>query len=44
MMNQLTIPMMIIGLKPFRTFRIDKNTKDIVMIDENGQDILIEVQ
>lgn len=32
MMNQLTIPTMIIGLAPFDTFKIDKNTKDIVMI------------
>lgn len=32
MMNQLTTPMMIIGLTPPATFRIDKITKDIVMI------------
>lgn len=32
MMNQLTTPMMIIGLTPPDTFRIDAGTKDIVMI------------
>lgn len=32
MMNQLTIPMMIIGLDGFDTFRIDRTTKSIVMI------------
>lgn len=32
LMNQLTIPMVIIGLQPFQTFRIDKQTKDIVML------------
>ena len=32
MMNQLTIPMMIIGLDGFDTFAIDKNTKSIVML------------
>lgn len=32
MMNQLTTPMMVIGLVPPETFRIDKVTKDIVMI------------
>ena len=30
MSNQLTIPMVIIGLKPFETFRISKHTKEIV--------------
>ena len=32
MMNQLTIPMMIIGLDGFDTFKIDRNTKNIVML------------
>lgn len=32
MMNQLTTPMMIIGLTPPLTFRIDNRTKDVVMI------------
>lgn len=32
MMNQLTTPMIIIGITPPNTFRIDKRTKDIVMI------------
>ena len=32
LMNQLTIPMMIIGLKEFQTFKIDKDTKSVVMI------------
>lgn len=31
MMNQLTTPIMIIGLMPPETFRVDKNTKEIVM-------------
>lgn len=33
MMNQLTTPIMIIGLTPPETFRVDKQTKEIVMID-----------
>ncbi len=33
MSNQLTIPMVIIGLKPFETFRISKTTKEIVNND-----------
>ena len=32
MMNQLTTPMMIIGLEPPETFIVDAKTKDIVMI------------
>lgn len=32
MMNQLTTPMMLIGIKPPNTFIIDRHTKDIVMI------------
>ena len=32
MMNQLTIPTMIIGLQPFDTFKINKDTKDIEML------------
>lgn len=32
MMNQLTTPMMIIGLTPPSIFRIDNRTKDVVMI------------
>lgn len=30
--NQLTIPMMIIGLDGFETFKIDKETKSIIML------------
>lgn len=30
MMNQLTVPIMVIGLEPFETFHIDKDTKEIV--------------
>ena len=32
MMNQLTIPMMIIGLEAPETFRVDSKTRDIVML------------
>ena len=32
MMNQLTVSIMVIGLEPFETFRIDKDTKEIVKI------------
>lgn len=32
MMNQLTTPMMIIGLTPPLTFRIDNRKKDVVML------------
>ncbi len=30
MMNQLTVPMVIIGLKPFSSFKICKNTRNII--------------
>lgn len=42
MMNQLTVPMVIIGLRPFRSFRIDNKTKDIVLLDKDGNDIVVE--
>lgn len=32
LMNQLTIPTMIIGLQPFDTFRVNPTTKDIEML------------
>lgn len=32
MMNQLTVPIMVIGLEPFETFYVDKVSKEIVRI------------
>lgn len=31
-MNQLTVPIMVIGLEPFETFYVDKESKEIVRI------------
>lgn len=41
MMNQLTIPMMIIGLEPFETFKIDSNA-EVVRSNPNIDESLLE--